>query len=78
MQPKTEIEAFVSNWVAQNIHRVSGLANLPCEVDRLAALLTGDGRALGISGNDINRAVGDIDDYLTEQYHRLAGAVSAQ
>jgi hypothetical protein len=77
MRPKTEIETFVSNWVAQNVRSVSSLANLPNEVDRLAACLTGEARALGISGSDINRAVGDIDDYLTEQYHRQAGAVPA-
>ena len=77
MRPKTEIETFVSNWMAQNVRNVSGLASLPSEVDRLAARLTGDARALGISGSDINRAVGDIDDYLTEQYHRQAGAVPA-
>jgi hypothetical protein len=77
MTPKTEIETFVSNWMAQNVRSVSGLASLPHEVDRLAARLTGDARALGISGSDINHAVGDIDDYLTEQYRRQASAVTA-
>jgi hypothetical protein len=70
MQPKTEIETFVSSWVAQNVRSVSGLSNLPHEVDRLAARLTGDAREIGISGGDLHRAVGDIDDYLTEQYHQ--------
>jgi len=74
MQTKTEIESFVSSWVAQNVRRLSGPANLPSEVDRLAARLTGDARAQGISGGDLNRAVGDIDDYLTEQHQRLAEA----
>jgi hypothetical protein len=77
MRPKTEIETFVNKWSAENVRSVSGLANLSYEVDRLAASLTGDARAFGISGSDINRAVGDIDDYLTEQYHRQAGAVPA-
>jgi hypothetical protein len=77
MRPKTEIETFVSDWVVQNVRSISGLADLSYEVDRLAACLTGDARALGISGSDINQAVGDIDDYLTEQYHRQVGAVLA-
>ena len=73
MRPETEIEAFVSNWVTQNVCNVSGIADLLYEVDQLAARLTGDARAQGISGSDLNRAVGDIDDYLTEQYLRAAG-----
>jgi hypothetical protein len=74
MRPKTEIEIFVSSWVTQNIRFVSAVANLPEEVDRLAACLTGDARARGISGSDLNRTVGDIDDYLTEQYYRAFGS----
>jgi hypothetical protein len=70
----TDIEAFVSNWAAQNVRNVRSPANLAYEVDRLAALLTGDARAQGISGSDLNRAVGDIDDYLTEQFRRQADA----
>jgi len=77
MRPQTEIETFVSDWVVQNVRTIAGLADLSYEVDRLAAGLTGDARALGISGSDINRIVGDIDDYLTEQYHRQASAVPA-
>jgi hypothetical protein len=73
MRPETEIETFVTSWVAQNVWNVSGVADLLYEVDRLAARLTGDARAQGISGSDINRTVGDIDDYLTEQYLRAAG-----
>ncbi|HJT44451.1 MAG TPA: hypothetical protein VJ750_13245 [Rhizomicrobium sp.] len=67
-----EIEAFVNGWVTQNVRSVPGLANLQHEVDRLAAILTGDARALGISGGDLNRALGDIDDYLTGQYQQIS------
>lgn len=74
MRPKPDIETFLGNWVAQNVRRVSDLAHLTNEVDRLAARLTGDARTVGISGGDINRAVGDIDDYLTAQYRRQANA----
>ena len=55
---------------------VPGLTNLPSEVDRLAASLTGDARAEGISGGDLNRALGDIDDYLTGQYEQISAAAA--
>lgn len=67
---KTEIEKFVKDWTSQNVCRIPGVDDLPCEVDRWAAGLTGDARALGISGSDIYLIVGDIDDFLTQQYRR--------
>jgi hypothetical protein len=76
MRPKTDIENFVSNWVASNVRTVKGLSNLPQEVDRLAASLTGDARAEGITGGDLNRALGDIDDYLTAQYEQVCAAAA--
>ena len=76
MKPKSDIETFVKSWVAQNVHTVKGLSNLPSEVDRLAASLTGDARLQGISGGDLHSAVGDIDDYLTEQYEQACAAAA--
>jgi hypothetical protein len=76
MKPKSDIEMFVKNWVARNVQTVKGLSNLPYEVDRLAASLTGDARTQGISGGDLNRAVGDIDDYLTAQYEQVCAAAA--
>jgi len=61
-----EIEVFVRGWLTTNMSNLP-TGNLPLEVDRLAAKLTGDARAMGISGRDLNRALGDIDDYLTGQ-----------
>ena len=69
MQTSTDIESFVNNWVARHVRVMPNHANLPLEVDRLAARLTGDARAHGISGGDINRTLGDIDDYLTGRIH---------
>jgi hypothetical protein len=69
MQTKSDIESFVNIWVAHNVRVAPLPANLIQEVDRLAARLTGDARAHGISGGDINRALGDIDDYLTGRIH---------
>ena len=70
MRSKTDVETFVAGWVAQNVRNIPGLASVPLEVDRLAANLTGDARAQGISGSQLNRVLGDIDDYLNEQYNR--------
>jgi hypothetical protein len=64
MQTRANIESFVNDWVTRNVHVLPHQANLLQELDRLAAGLTGDARAHGISGRDINRALGDIDDYL--------------
>lgn len=61
-----DIESFVHGWVVRNVRGMTG-SRLPSEVDRLAAKLTGDARAIGISGSDLYRALGDIDDYLTGQ-----------
>ena len=73
MQSTADIENFVQAWVAKNVRQVTGLASLPAEMDRLAAELTHAARARGISGRDLNRALGDIDDYLAEQYSRVCG-----
>jgi len=70
MKPKNDVQNFVTGWVTQNVRGVKGVSNVPSEVDRLAASLTGDARELGISGGDLNRAVGDIDDYLTKRYEQ--------
>lgn len=72
MQTKADIESFVNDWVACHVRVLPRHANLLQEVDRLAASLTGDARAQGISGGDINRTLGNIDDYLTDRI-RAAG-----
>ena len=74
MKPKNDVQKFVTGWVAQNVREVKGLSNVPSEVNRLAAGMTGDARELGISGGDLHKAVGDIDDYLTVQYEQACTA----
>ena len=69
-----DIESFVADWVAKNVRQLTGLASVPVEIDRLAAELTRAARAHGISGRELNRALGDIDDYLTEQYSRACAS----
>jgi hypothetical protein len=71
MLPRAEIETFVAAWVARNVRQVPR-ARWSSEVDRLAAGLTGDAREHGISGGDLNRAMGDIDDYLDAQLQAVA------
>jgi hypothetical protein len=66
-----DIEGFVQTWVAENVHLVAGPASVPSEMDRLAADITRAARARGISGRELNRTVGDIDDFLTKQYQRV-------
>lgn len=76
MKPKNDVQKFVNGWVAQNVREVKGLSNVPSEVNRLAAGMTGDARELGISGGDLHKAVGDIDDYLTVQYEQACTAAA--
>jgi hypothetical protein len=71
MPARTEIETFVAAWVAHNVHPVPR-TRWSSEVDRLAADLTGDARRQGISGGDLNRAMGNIDDYLDAQLEAAA------
>ena len=76
MKPKSDVQNFVNDWVAQNVRSVKGLSNVPSEVNRLAASMTGDARVLGISGGELHQAVGDIDDYLTKQYEQVSEAAA--
>jgi hypothetical protein len=76
MKPKTDIQNFVTGWVAQNVRGVKGPSNVPSEVNRLAADMTGDARLLGISGGELHQVVGDIDDYLTVQYEQACATAA--
>jgi hypothetical protein len=76
MKNKANVESFVRNWVAENVRSVPGLSSLPFEVDRLAASITFDAREHGISGGDLNRALGDLDEYLTGQYQQVSAAAA--
>jgi len=74
MRHNRDVETFVKAWVERNLRDERSLSSTPAEIDRLAADLTGAARAEGISGGDLNRALGDIDDYLTEQYRQIGAA----
>jgi hypothetical protein len=68
---------FAEGWVSANVTNVPGLEDLPREIERLACLMTADARESGISGGDIDRAVGDLDDYLTRAYENKKPAAFA-
>jgi len=74
MASTSEVEAFAKAWVGANLRIVPGLSSLASEVDRLAADITSDARLQGISGRDLHRALGDLDDYLTGEYQKAADA----
>ena len=69
MNAKTVIESFVEAWVARNVRLVAG-GNPVAVVDGLAASLTGDARVEGISGGELHRTLGDIDDFLALRYQQ--------
>ncbi len=71
------IENFAQEWVLSNVTNVPGLSDLAREVDRLAAKMTADARLAGISGGELARTVGDIDDYLTREYENKKPAAFA-
>jgi len=68
---------FVEEWVSANVTNVPGLEDLSREIERLACLMTADAREIGISGGDIDRAVGDIDEFLTRAYENKKPAAFA-
>jgi hypothetical protein len=70
----SDVQSFVNNWVARHVRAERGLSANPVEIDRLAAGLTGAARAEGISGGELHRVLGDIDDYLAEQCQKPAPA----
>jgi hypothetical protein len=61
---------FVQNWVSSNLTSMPDSPDIARETDRLASIMTGDARSLGISGSDISRAIGNIDDYLTSELEK--------
>ncbi len=76
MLPTTEIQSFVTDWVTLNVRSIKGLSSISGEVNRLAAGMTSDARVLGISGGDLHRTIGDIDDYLTERYEQACNTAA--
>lgn len=64
LQRTEKARRFAQDWVSSNVYNGPDPDEGPGEIERLACLMTGDARLQGISGSDIDRAVGDIDDYL--------------
>jgi hypothetical protein len=74
MRTNSQIEAFVADWIATNVSNKRNPAHMPADIDGLAAALTGSARAQGISGGDLHRLLGDIDDYLSTQCRQSSSA----
>jgi hypothetical protein len=62
--------AFVQEWISSHLTGGPDLPDMARETDRLASMMTGDARSHGISGADIFRAIGNIDDYLTSELEK--------
>jgi hypothetical protein len=75
MLTNSQIEAFVADWMACNVSHQRNPPDRPGDIDRLAAGLTGAARAQGISGGDLHRLLGDIDDYLTAECRQNYSAI---
>lgn len=61
---------FVQDWVSSNVTSMSDVPDIAREADRLASQITSDARSFDISGTDIAKAVGNIDDYLTSELQK--------
>jgi hypothetical protein len=75
MQANSQIKAFVAEWMAGNVSNKRNPSHTAADIDRLAAGLTGAARAHGISGGDLHRLLGDIDDYLIVQCRQSSSAL---
>lgn len=64
------VTAFVQEWISCHLTSGPDLPDIARETDRLASMMTGDARSHGISGADIFRAIGNIDDYLTSELQK--------
>jgi hypothetical protein len=69
--PKGDVEKFVRSWVSANVNHVPGLENLEAEIERLCAKLTRDARVERISGGELDKTLGNIDDFLTAEYQKI-------
>lgn len=78
MQSNSQIEAFVADWMACTVSNKRNTPHMPADIDRLEAALTGAARAHGISGSDLHRLLGDIDDYLSIQCRQSSSAALPQ
>ena len=65
------VRIFAEGWVSRNLQAISDPARLQSEVGCWAAQMTADARQEGIAGRDLAKCLGDLDDYLTAQYHQF-------
>jgi hypothetical protein len=63
--------AFLKTWIADNVHNIPGLEDLPGEVRRLRERLVRDATDAGISVDALEEECGDLDDALTSAYENV-------
>ena len=73
------VTAFTRAWLADNLAAdlaVSAQAetDIARQVDNLAAKMTADARLQGITGGELAKNFGDIDDFLTGEYQKACAA----
>lgn len=64
------IDDFVKDWVGDNVHNVKGLDDLPGHVAQLTAKLIADASVKDITPARLLEAIGDLDDFLTNEYEQ--------
>jgi hypothetical protein len=70
-----KIAAFTRLWLADNLAGgAQAETDLARQVDNLAAKMTADARLQGISGGELAKSFGDIDDFLTGEYQKACAA----
>lgn len=64
-------DRFVRSWVSKHIHNIPGLDDCRQHVEALAERLKDDARAEGIDPLDLEEGVGDLCDYLLNEYEQI-------
>lgn len=64
-------DEFVKAWVSRNVHPVPGLEDYGSHVADLAAQLSDDANAAGIGEDELTQTVGDIDNFMTNEYEQI-------
>ena len=65
-----KVAAFTQAWLADNLAGGQAEGDIARQVDSLAAKMTADAREQGITGGELAKSFGDIDDFLTGEYQK--------
>ncbi|MGJ5243107.1 hypothetical protein ACQR14_36345, partial [Bradyrhizobium oligotrophicum] len=65
-----QVLQFVEQWTSQNIHNQAGLDPTDYISDQVEQLID-DAEAKGISEDELETAVGDLEEYLRAAYAKI-------